>query len=456
MRGWYDYIPKPDAVLWFAVAFLLAWGVSVLPRALARRWRRRPSVHPEDSALTEPNLRASLRRPFLFAFGVLVIVGAAMTASKAIHVGRLVRPGPVSLSESGAWHGAAAGLIAFAIVLGVRAVSRSRERAQPGNGPASDRAGYSSGRRWRALAGAGLTVVLALGLLSTPRVLRTGWAGAVPTSVLIAGLPRLPERLIGSQASVPFDPGSLRRRLSREELWSWQVRWLHRRARDLASDPPSADALLRAVPFVDKRDVKAVATALMVCQAALVASSDPLVRGAATDVRYAMLRYRLPSQIPDLAPHQAGLTAALDDERSEVRALAATILGYADTLTPSDASRLVRSFEDHQSVQRAAQDTLAIHARRFPDVVLAALVAYADPAAVDETSETPHNRGVVLAIGMLADSAGPPLNSEGAREALAALGRSGDMRIAFTARQALYRATRRPPAPPAAQLRQSS
>ncbi|MBM4107970.1 MAG: hypothetical protein FJ255_04045 [Phycisphaerae bacterium] len=483
MPGWYDLIPTPQAVLWFMAAFLLAWGLSVLPRAVTRtRGLRCPAcaqpMKPEhgtrcpaclNDASTESNLHHRRRRPFCFTVGALAIVAGTTAAMGAVYVGRFVRHGSSALSDSGAWHATATGLIAFAIVFAAWACrgdrSRGRRRcprcwysmaATAGQCPecgfssSSDRDWYRPRRRRRSLAASALLAALALGLLATPRVIRYGWAGAVPTTVLIAGLPWLPERLIDSRFSFAPNPGALSHRVATGELWAWQSLWLRRRSLAVASDPPTDEVFFRAIPFADPGELGSVATALVLRQASLLASSDPAVRATALDHRILVWRMGVEGPVPGLSSFRVGLLAALDDERSDVRALAAEIIGHLESLASHEAERLANALEDQPWVQRSAFAALARHLGRAPEVVLAALTDYADPSGIDQTPDSAHNRGVLLAIALLFNAAAPPFDSDEARAALVSLSRAPDARTSRAAREVLDRLETGPTPPPTA------
>lgn len=477
MPGWYDLIPTPQAVLWFMAAFLLAWGLSVLPRAVTRtRGLRCPAcgepMKPEhgtrcpaclNDAATEANLHDRRRRPSRFAVGVLAIVAGTTAAMGAVYVERFVRHGSLALSDSGAWHAAATGLSAFAVVLAAWAYrgdrSRGRRRcpkcwysmaATAGQCPEcgytsdSDRAWYHPRRRLRTAGVAAILVVLSLALFSTPRVLRVGWAGAIPTTVLIAFLPWLPDRLLDPRFNVSANFGALSHRVGMDELWEWQERWLRRRAAGLVAGAPAVDTLLRTTPFLNPNDIKPVAAALLIHQAELLASPDPAVRQGAMDQRYFAWRIGLDRPIPELEPLRSGLLAAIDDPRSDVRGAAAAAMGFLPTLTPREASRLTGAFEDQSWVQSAAYATLLAHLGRSPDAVVPALIASLDPAGFDPDPASARARSAMLALELVARAGKLPMHRDGARERILEVARSGHPTLAFAAVEALARAQQRP------------
>ena len=135
----------------------------------------------------------------------------------------------------------------------MRGVGAAREVAcicpECGHDARSERGLYRPRRR-RRVAAIGIAIVIA-GLCgqAAPRAIRVGPIGFVPTTVLIAGMERLPESWI-AQGGLQGD-GALGDRLERN-AWRWQQRWARERARGLlrrgeAMDRLSAVAML--TPF---------------------------------------------------------------------------------------------------------------------------------------------------------------------------------------------------------------
>jgi hypothetical protein len=100
--------------------------------------------------------------------------------------------------------------------------------------------------------------ILALFLLAgayaswaTPRVVRTGFAAAIPTTVLILGFSWLPDQMIDA------GPASLGARASEEELWGWQKELLRYRAAGIIRSSGDFDALNRAARILSAYGVNA-------------------------------------------------------------------------------------------------------------------------------------------------------------------------------------------------------
>lgn len=113
---------------------------------------------------------------------------------------------------------------------------------------------YRPRRRWRAVMIAAPLLLAVYPVWLVPRVQRGGWRAAIPTTVLIAGLPWLPDACINEGDPVVREDWTLWGRLTEGSASEWQERWLSRRA--LGMLVPSADIgrTRRALLFVD-RDV---------------------------------------------------------------------------------------------------------------------------------------------------------------------------------------------------------
>lgn len=120
-----------------------------------------------------------------------------------------------------------------------------------GHEPESEKGLYRTRRAPRLLVLACLFLASAYGAWTAPRIYERGWAAAVPTTLLIAGLPWWPDSMIeGSEAS-------LTARIDEEDVWEWQESLLRWRARGVLRRSGSAHALDRAVKFASDNVVGA-------------------------------------------------------------------------------------------------------------------------------------------------------------------------------------------------------
>ncbi len=206
-------------------------------------------------------------------------------------------------------------------------------------------------RRRRGSAAIGVMILASsYALWVVPRVTAGGWVAAVPTTVLIAGMPWLPDRALFKETV--RNPGrgedwTLSGRRSHKRLWAWQEHWLTARARRIVRSEPGVWALWRAAWFV-RRELEGGELAPAFRRAAvrgLLSDAGETRERAAGWLTRSVLGssggLETDTRLVELVP---GLIRALDDTSPTVRVAAATILGRlggaAEPSIPALASML--------------------------------------------------------------------------------------------------------------------
>ena len=261
-------LPPANTVLFFLAAFTALWGASVILRARraqtipgARRCpeckadmrqtplRTCPACAYEAPTATALQIRRHDLRSLLV--GIVSTAGGIALAPAALWVRRWETTGNDETLSIHPLSAAFYGVAAFGLALAVWAyrgdrskgrrrcpkcwydmsatIARDAPSAAPltcpecGHEPTSIRALYRPRRR-RRLALLGLAVIVA-GLYgqTVPRALRTGPLGLVPTTVLIAGMPWLPESWYVDPAGT--SDATLEERADWDRIWEWQLRW---------------------------------------------------------------------------------------------------------------------------------------------------------------------------------------------------------------------------------------
>lgn len=224
-------------------------------------------------------------------------------------------------------------------------------------------------RWWRlvSIAALGLVVVVP-GLMGVPRVQREGWRGLVPTTVMIAGLPWLPDTLVADDGRMR---GTLRDRMGQHDMWSWQHRWVRARATTLMLRDPRSDAFRRGHAIVHCRDLD-LARFAPVFLGWLISDEADLRRAAARIDRcwdrLAVSPEFSPSA-PEVDPFIPALLPRLEDEDMGVRRMVAFLLmgrpDHAEIIVPA----LIRAAEHRDEGGVVAVRSLAWYAHVSPEAV---------------------------------------------------------------------------------------
>ncbi len=241
-----------------ALGMLLGvWGASLVVRAMASRashvaarFTRRVStrIRTKRSNATRVNAASPQLSKLQFRFGVIVgpiacVFGAALIA---YILGLITLDGEMKIPW-GAIPAFFVAVLAFAVlVVGIRwDKPRGRRRcptcwydyaglgdAAPcpecGGVPTSARALIRTRRSRTLIRLAPVLVILAWVAYVTPTVLRVGWRGAIPTTVLIAGFEHLPRSVILSPTGA--EDGTLASRFVNDGLSKRELAWLCKRA----------------------------------------------------------------------------------------------------------------------------------------------------------------------------------------------------------------------------------
>ncbi len=399
-------LPSAHAVLWFLAAFLALWGVSVVWRGLFgdRAWGRRrcpacwKDVAPPALACAacgyaserERDFRAARRRWRLVGTGAGVLVGAVVSA----YCGMVVQAwgDPESLmylgegTEVWAWEASAWGVAALGIALAVWAWRGDRSRGRrrcpkcwydmAGVGLKCPECGHEAGavkrlyrpRRRRGLAALGLAILLgSYGLWIVPRVRAGGWVAAIPTTVLIIGMPWWPMSLIAEDSPSASEDWTLWGR-HHEKCWDWQNRWIERRALGILRSRPSIGALRRALLFLPED--RPIVLEVYASMARGLCSKSVSERAAAAELlQFPIIEEWEVSGSADAAPGFAGLApgliAGLRDEEPEVSAGCARMLAFTGREAEPGVRRLsemLGAASDHEE-RWCAQHALAILAQ---------------------------------------------------------------------------------------------
>jgi hypothetical protein len=226
-------------------------------------------------------------------------------------------------------------------------------------------------RWWRlvSIAALGLVVVVP-GLMSVPRVQRAGWRGLVPTTVLIAGLPWLPDMLVVSDG---LARGTLRDRMRSPDrcMWEWQHRWARARAAGLMLRDPRSDAFRRGHAVVYCPDVDRARFAPLFL--GWLTSDEAALRRAAARIDWCwdmlVVSPDYSPSAPEVGPFIPALLPRLEDEDLSVRRLAALLLmgrpDHAEIIVPA----LIHAAERRDEGGAVAVRSLNWYAHVSPEAV---------------------------------------------------------------------------------------
>jgi len=110
-------------------------------------------------------------------------------------------------------------------------------------------------RRW-AYAFALLLPLLGYAFIATPRILKGGPLGAMPTTTLILGLEWWPEEWVLGPGTRAWTGATLMERHRESAMWSWQHSLLDWRCRRIATHSSSAFTVQRAMNLVSDRELQ--------------------------------------------------------------------------------------------------------------------------------------------------------------------------------------------------------
>jgi hypothetical protein len=286
-------MPDAPAVLAFLSAFLTLWGLSLLARGIfgdrRRSDRRCPSCGVSMSSSAglycpscafEARSERQLHRPkphwFMLGAGALSFLLGLASAYAAVMVHRWVYTDPNLKPPLTQWNAAAVAVALFWLctlvwaIRGERAKGRRRcprcwyDMQGGGGGLRCPECGhqakhtsdlYRPRRRKRWAAAAIVGMLSAIPLYLWPKYQQGGILGITPTTVLIAGIPWLPESAI---LQGPFTANSLHERLIYDRLAAWQERWLQRRCRSLLRSTDDYQVMHRCLILLQPRSDQAV------------------------------------------------------------------------------------------------------------------------------------------------------------------------------------------------------
>lgn len=277
------------SILWILAALLSMWGASIMWRGLLPRGgeaheRRCPSCGAPVRGLScgvckyEGQSVKDFRRERnwrLFLCGWIPVVGG-VAAGYGAEVVRgwfgdsLARGGP----DLGPTQCVAIGVAVFGAILGLWSYRGDRPRGRRrcpecwydmsaselmcpecGHDAKVVKRLYRPRRRMRGVVGGLLLLVASYGIWVTPRVLKGGVMGAVPSWVLIAGVEWWPRPMIARGPRPPAgEDWTLLGRWRNGKLWGIERWWLRHRARSLVKGGTSAEVLRRLVEMLDVRD----------------------------------------------------------------------------------------------------------------------------------------------------------------------------------------------------------
>lgn len=346
-------MPSAHAILWFLGMFIVLWALSLIGRGLwgdrARGRRRCPACAAAITAESSrscvacgyeaPNERALLspRRSWrMVAAGTALVPAGAGACYLGVVVWAWTHMNhDVGLSLT-VWNSTGVALAAFGLVAIGWAIRGERSRGRRrcprcwydmgGSGLQCPECGndarhashlYRPRRRWKTAALASLLLVGAAVIQGVPRVRHGGWRAAVPTTVLIAGLPWLPDALATEADAKNDENWTLLGRVEADTAWRWQTKWLEARAHSLLDRARSAREVHRAVNFASGRlSRESLLRALLLGVHALGSSSNS-ERDAAVqclDELDGFLTHSSERVRTAMAPEVPGLMRILDDD----------------------------------------------------------------------------------------------------------------------------------------------
>ena len=287
-------LPAAHSILWFMAAFLLLWAASLLWRGVARGSGnrrcpacRKPVAMPakacgacgfaSDRERDFP--RAHLHWRFIGAAGgALVAAAVAACLGAWVHSWSQEEWWEGEGSGLGPWESAALGVAAFGLILAIWSWrgdrSRGRKRCpkcwydMSGGSLKCPECGHEASagkhlyrpRRRRVAAVAGLLILASsYGVWVVPDVAAGGWLALCPTWVLIVGMEWLPEQCIRDESAFrQYDEDRTLYGRYLDTNWSWQDRWIERRARAIAASTVPLRVVDRVLPFLHESDAPRV------------------------------------------------------------------------------------------------------------------------------------------------------------------------------------------------------
>lgn len=119
---------------------------------------------------------------------------------------------------------------------------QSRQCPECGRIAASERALLRTRRSFGLMAAGSVLLVGAYAVYFTPHVRRDGWRAAIPTTVLIAGMPWWPRDMVSGGSNADLS--------SRKLKYEWQRQFLQWRSRRTVERSQDAETVLRAMQFL--------------------------------------------------------------------------------------------------------------------------------------------------------------------------------------------------------------
>ncbi len=354
-------MPSALSILWTLTSLLSLWGLSLIYRGLranrnARHSLTCPSCRKPCSELScshcgyEGQSPRDFRHPRnwrLTLSGLLPLTAAAISAFLAEVVRSWFSFNDSNPADSfSPFQAASLGIFIFALIVAIWSYrgdrSRGRRRCpkcwydmsgsqlicpECGHDAKVVKNLYRPRRRKRGIL-IGLCISLAAyGVWIIPRIHAGGPVAAIPTWVLIAGLPWFPDSFILESSSGSADEDwTLGGRHAEEHLWQIESWLLHKRARFVVATSPRIWSLVRAAPFLGRADADlAIPAQLSILRA--LASPDLQLRARATiameQVPFFLFK---PMTAEQLLPFLPGLIAALDDPSRDTRSYAAAYI----------------------------------------------------------------------------------------------------------------------------------
>lgn len=175
---------------------------------------------------------------------------------------------------------------------------------------------YRPRRRWIGCAAAAASLLVAYGVWVVPAVREGGPVAAVPTWVLIAGLPWLPDWMTIEDQGKYDEDWTLYGRVNRERTWQVERWMLRKRARGIVASGPSVWGLARASEFLDEERDADMAAAVHLAVVKGLTSADQKQRHKACDAA-GLVRETFSREA--LRPYLPKLIERLDDSSFPVR-----------------------------------------------------------------------------------------------------------------------------------------
>ncbi len=303
-------MPSALPILWTLTSLLTLWGLSLLLRALrgdrsrlnCPACRKPVSSTPSPITCAHCNYQSASPKDFhhpthwrLFAGG-LSSISAAITAGITAQVIRSWL-GHADASQLGPFQAAALGIFAFAITCTALAYrgdrSRGRRRCpkcwydmsgsnllcpECGHDAKSLKNLYRPRRREHGIVIGLLLTLISYGIWITPHVREGGPIAAIPSWVLIAGMPWLPDSVIHDNDD--YHAWTLLHRFREKKLFPWEYKLVHWRARRVILNDCSVAQLQAAMRFVEESDADLAAPRDIIV-ARDIANPDPEARSDA-------------------------------------------------------------------------------------------------------------------------------------------------------------------------------